>query len=72
MERYKLISSTFTTEEGEKYTGYGIAYDCGGEIRTIAEDISVDRGLVEDIISRCNKFEAAPEHAADIIYDSIL
>ncbi len=67
---YILIKSKLKNEETE-YTGYGIAYPRDNYIEVIASDISPDREFVNSIIDKCNKYNAAPEQAADIIYDSL-
>lgn len=67
---YKLTKSIMINEETE-YISYGIAYPHDNYIEVIAADISPDKEFVCSIIDKCNKFDAAPEHAADIIYDSL-
>ena len=68
---YMLTKSKLKNEKTE-YTGYGIAYPRDDYIEVIASDISPDREFVDSIIDKCNKYNAAPEHAADIIYDSLI
>ena len=66
---YRLTEDTFILEE-EEYTGYGIYCLLENEIRVV-KDISTDKELVADLISRLNKMDARGVHLDDIIEDFI-
>ena len=59
----QLISGEYSLE-GRTYCSFGLK--CGN-IRF--EDISTDRGAVENLVSLCNRYEVSSQHLADIVAD---
>lgn len=59
----QLISGEYSLE-GRTYCSFGLK--CGD---IWFEDISTDRGAVENLVSLCNRLEVSSEHLADIVED---
>jgi len=62
---YKLISKKYCIEN-TSYIGYGIA-TIDGTVRI--EDISTEKGEIEELVGRCNGFDVSPIHLKDIVMD---
>ncbi len=62
---YKLISKKYCIEN-ISYIGYGIA-TIDEDVRI--EDISMEKGEIEELVGRCNGFDVSPVHLKDIVMD---
>ena len=62
---YKLISKKYCIEN-TSYIDYGIATS-DGSVRI--EDISTEKGEIEELVGRCNGFNVSPIHLKDIVID---
>lgn len=68
---YYRINSTYITINNQRLKTYGIdIYDDKASLQSIF-DISPDKAFVQELIYKCNVYNAAPEHIMDIIYDHI-
>ena len=66
------ITKIVKRNEETEYTAYGIAMLRDNCAEIILSDISPDLNFVNSIVRKCNKYNAAPEHVIDIVYDSIV
>lgn len=66
------ITKTTKRNEETEFTSYGIAMLRNNCAEIILSDISPDIDFVNSIVRKCNKYNAAPEHVIDIVYDSIV
>lgn len=66
------VTETVKRNEETEYTTYGIAVLGDNCAEIILSDISPDLNFVNSIVRKCNKYNAAPEHVIDIVYDSIV
>ena len=62
---YKLISKKYCIEN-TSYIGYGIE-TVDEDVRI--EDISMEKGEIEELVGRCNGFDVSPVHLKDIVMD---
>ncbi len=62
---YKLISREVTID-GENYVTYGVSCETAS-----VDDISADKGRVEDLVELCNRLDLAPEHIFDVAEDFV-
>ena len=72
---YTLTTTKLSTEDHIPYTAYGIAVVSGSEsiddkIDEIV-DVSTDVSVVEEMVSKFNRFELPPVHFRDAVYDFI-
>lgn len=59
---WKMTEKTFTTEDGESLTGYGVT---SGEC-TI-DDITPDQAAILRFIDALNRYDASPLHIYDLV-----
>lgn len=71
--KYEINQGSFTTDDGESYTSYGItAFHLANGTKTILkqiEDISTDYNFVNELVSKFNKFDLHIEHFLDVVTD---
>lgn len=68
MHNYRCFKEKMFHEDIGEYTSYGIMLD-GTDMKI--DDVSVDKGLVEEIVFKMNKYQAEPVHMMDIIEDML-
>ena len=66
------ITKIVKRNEETEYTTYGIAMLRDNCTEITLSDISPDLNFVNSIVRKCNKYNAAPEHVIDIVYDSLV
>ena len=71
MVKYRVIKERFTSENGVKYTAYGIkAVENGRELRRVA-DIGCTYVSVKKLCMRCNRLKLSPIHLRDVAEDFV-
>ncbi len=71
MYRYSTIEESFDDEELGNYISYGITVRSNGETIMTISDMSLNRELVDELVSRCNSLQLDPLHLYDVIEDAI-
>lgn len=70
--RYELTAADVDDGEDMRYTTYGVrALDLDGKIAASFIDVSTNKAFVQDIVEKCNKFDAHIMHLEDILIDHI-
>lgn len=59
---WKITEKKLVSEDGEDYTGYGVA--CG---ECSVEDITSERAVIAKLTDELNRYEASPLHIWDIV-----
>ena len=67
----RLHTGTYTNEDGEHYTAYGVDVYSAAQGRQIfsAEDLSSDRDAVEAWIRTLRQSDVSPVHFPDLVED---
>lgn len=72
--RYVMTSTETDIDGGEnvRYTTYGVkAFDSEGNVATVYPDVSTKKALVEEIVEKCNLYNADVIHLEDILLDCL-
>lgn len=59
---WKITEKKMVSEDGEDYTGYGVACE-----ECSVEDITSERAAISKLTDDLNRYEASPLHIWDIV-----
>lgn len=69
MVKYRVIKERLTSEEGVKYTAYGIKAVENGRETARASDIGCTYISVKKLCMRCNRLKLSPVHLRNVAED---